>query len=366
MTAPVAAPARKTVYIVQVLRGIAAAAVAVYHTHLILAKPEYGGVAVFGSVAGYGWLGVNFFFVLSGFIILLAHFRDIGQPARAGPYAWRRFVRVYPIYWIFTLAYMAAATVGLGSPSFGWDFPNLLSTFTLIVFDPEPQPPLQVAWTLFFEIIFYIAFLALIVNRRFGLVVFAAWPVAILVNALVLGRTNFGPFNMWNIYFLFGMGAYLAYRHAAGRWMMPMLAVGGVLLVALFALGLVPTRMVEAQHDPVLLLYLAGVFALLLASATLFERDRALRFPAPLLLLGDASYSVYLIHSPVLSAFATLKQKLAADLLPAWATFAVALIACLTAGVLAHLLIEKPVLRLVHLRVGRLNPPASAASRRGA
>ncbi len=56
----------------------------------------------------FGHAGVDFFFVLSGFIILHVHAGDIGRPVRLGHYLQRRFTRVYPFYWVvFLLALLA-------------------------------------------------------------------------------------------------------------------------------------------------------------------------------------------------------------------------------------------------------------------
>ncbi len=72
------------------MRGLAALSVVVYHTYIILMEPQYGGHVLFAPVARHGVLGVSFFFVLSGFIISSAHWRDIGQPAAISRYAVRR------------------------------------------------------------------------------------------------------------------------------------------------------------------------------------------------------------------------------------------------------------------------------------
>jgi exopolysaccharide production protein ExoZ len=353
-----AAPApRRTIYVVQVLRGLAALAVTFYHAHLILAKPEYGGIEAFAGVAGYGWLGVNFFFVLSGFIILMAHAGDIGVPRRARHYATRRFVRVYPVYWIFTAVYVAAALAGLGRPDSPATVTNILASATLVPFDPAPLPPLQVAWTLFYEVFFYALFLVLILSRRLGLALIALWGVAILFYGLVLGRSEMNPLNMWSMYFIVGMGAFLAYRRMPVRWGWPFLLAGGALLAGAIATGQVPGRIVAAQHQPPLLLGLAIVFAILLAGATLIEKARPFAVPASLLLLGDASYSLYLVHSPVLSVFGAVQGR-AGFALPEPFLFLLASAIALVAGIAAHLLVEKPLLRALHMRVGRLRPSA--------
>ncbi len=67
---------------IQAMRGLAAMSVAAHHTSLIMAESKYGGVSAFEAVTSKGWIGVNFFFVLSGFIIFLAHSKDINRPAR--------------------------------------------------------------------------------------------------------------------------------------------------------------------------------------------------------------------------------------------------------------------------------------------
>lgn len=353
---------RKTVYSVQVMRGFAAAAVAIYHTHLILLNPQYGSIDIYGAVATRGWIGVNFFFVLSGFIILLAHYRDIGAPRQAGRYLWRRFVRVYPIYWLFTTAYVAAALAGIGYPDFRWTFSNMLSSYALIAFEPQPLPPLSVAWTLFYEITFYAMFLLLILNRTLGIAAFAVWTIAILVNTVLLANSSIEVLDVWNIYFAIGMGAYIAFRRMDGRWGLPLFGIGALLLVGVFAAGVIPSRIAFAEDHPLLLMALALIFALILTGAALYERDRSIRMPKALLLLGDASFSVYLLHSPALSLIAGLNKRLIPGLLPDWLLFWAAAAASILAGILAHLLVERPLLKAVNLQVGRLHRRAEMPS----
>ena len=61
-------------------------------------RPDAG--LPFGGLFLFAHAGVDFFFVLSGFIIYRVHRGDIGSPHRLSRYAWRRFVRIYPTYWI--------------------------------------------------------------------------------------------------------------------------------------------------------------------------------------------------------------------------------------------------------------------------
>ena len=67
--------------ILQVMRGIAALSVVVFHCHVILNLPEYGGMNVLGGVSCFGWLGVNFFFALSGYVLTRSFERHLARPS---------------------------------------------------------------------------------------------------------------------------------------------------------------------------------------------------------------------------------------------------------------------------------------------
>ena len=84
----------------EVGRGLAAAMVAMSHALSLLAEPRWLGVEPFGGRFANMNVGVDFFFVLSGFIVTFVHWHDLGRPERLGRYARRRFTRVFPAYWI--------------------------------------------------------------------------------------------------------------------------------------------------------------------------------------------------------------------------------------------------------------------------
>jgi peptidoglycan/LPS O-acetylase OafA/YrhL len=346
----------KTILSVQVMRGLAAVAVAIYHTHLILAQPEYGSIETFGAVASRGWMGVNFFFVLSGFIIMFAHVNDVGRPDRIGNYLWKRLVRVYPVYWIFLTFFLIAAYRGIGHASFSWRPENLISAYALVKIAEPLSLPLQVAWTLFYEMAFYVVFCTLILNRLLGTVVFAAWAASILIGSLALGHEP-GMLHMWDdmwcAYFLIGACTYFVFTRADARWGVPLLVLG-LLLLVLTAATLAGGRIGITQKNPLVLLALAAPFALILLGGALSERHHNWRFSRPLLKIGDATYSIYLVHSPVITVFALLNLRLAAHWMPPIPLFVLTATVAVTAGVLAHIFVEKPVLRALRdLRAGR-------------
>ena len=161
---------------IEACRGIAAAAVVLYHAARHLNKIY--GLPSLTAVFQFGHAGVDLFFVISGFIILYVHYRDINSPARLRHYVGRRFTRVMPTYWVaLALTVLLAAGGHAGLPSLS----DLIWSVSLAPSDH--QLLLGIAWTLRYEIIFYALFCILIVNRIAGLVTMSVWLAAIIFVA---------------------------------------------------------------------------------------------------------------------------------------------------------------------------------------
>ena len=346
-SAPLVEP-RRQISSLQVLRGFAAIAVAFYHAQIIMAQPEYGGITLLQGIATKGWLGVNFFFVLSGFIISYAHHNDIGKPDRVGKYAWRRFARVYPVYWIYLTGYICAAALGIGNPDFSWDLEHLLSAYSLIPMTWAPSIPLQPAWTLFFEIGFYLVFACIILNRIFGLTVITIWVLAIGYTSFILGQNDFWPLHVWNIYFLVGIGTHLAYRKTPTHWWPMILAAGVITLIAMLGLGLIDDHLGKAIKKPLAILALAIPFAMILLGVILLEGATGWQAPKSLMFLGNASYSIYLIHSPVLSVLAALSHNFISINVHPLLLYSAFVTLSVAAGAIAHLVIEQPIINALN------------------
>lgn len=336
---------------IQVMRGIAAMAVALYHTHVILSMKEYGGNEIFGSLANLGWIGVNFFFVLSGFIILFAHAKDIGDKASLGRYFWRRCARVYPIYWIFLTLFIVMAMRGMGTHGVDLSPRALFSAYSLFQVMEAPPLPLKVAWTLLLEMKFYLVFATLILWRRAGVAIMALWALAILLRNTVEPFPDFaalgpdwGLLSIWNINFLFGLAAcWTATRvtNAAG----PFFFVAGLAMLAYTMAGAPGQEF--AMRMPPLLTQFAICFAAIITGAVLCERRYGWKLPKWNLLLGNASYSIYLVHSAAISAVAGLNMKFGHGHVPPVALFIGVFAIAVTAGVFVHLFLEQPILRLL-------------------
>jgi peptidoglycan/LPS O-acetylase OafA/YrhL len=164
LTEPGRRPDRDYVAALTGLRGVAAAFVFCYHyayfnpgIRLDLAMPLLGHVLQ--TAFGLGFVGVDLFFVLSGFLLSIpfAAAKMEQRPAPAlGHYLQRRVLRVFPAYWAqLAVLLLAGAWFVSWRPLSGWDWPaHLLMVFNV---GPEPvRPMVGVWWTLPVEFSFYL------------------------------------------------------------------------------------------------------------------------------------------------------------------------------------------------------------------
>lgn len=329
-------------------RAVAAIMVVLFHAHVFTVPDSIYRGTIDGVWRGFGmgFAGVEFFFVLSGFIMFFVHRGDLGIPARAGRFIRKRLIRIYPIYWIILggLVCMYFAFPGRG-PENARDPLALVTSFLLI--PTEGDPIMRVAWTLEFEMFFYLMFTLVILNRRLGLAVFALWMALSAfgtVRPFEAHPLSF-LFSYYNLLFLFGIGAAAAFPRLS-----PKQALGAVLFgtAGFLFVGLTDVyRVFDWAHS-----WRTVAFGLCAAIAVAGLAAGALRPWRWTVFLGDASYSIYLAHLPAMgfAAIAIRKAGLP-EMLPVPLVFLVTVLCGVMAGVVIHLLIEKPVLRLLAQRV---------------
>ena len=303
--------------------GRALAALMVLGFHLGLAVKAYFGVEVF--LLPWGHAGVDFFFVLSGFIVTRVHAGDVDEPARLGRFLHRRFVRIYPIYWVvFLAAYAGAYRIVKLTPL------EVVKALSLVPADTAPV--ISVAWSLQWEVVFYLLFGAFILSRWLGLAAVAAVLAWLPGSAIYL--------------LLFAGGVLCALIDRRGLALRgPLLACAGALV---FAGACVFDTVTGLKPTPVL-----GVGScLLLLGLVASERQGRVFGAHPLLqLLGDASYAIYLVHYPLISAGCKLAMVLGLQG-PVWGAvlYPVLLIAAVGAGVGLHRRVEKPLVARLNRR----------------
>ena len=157
----------------QVFRGLAAFAVVSHHA--VVSTDAFVGIVPYSinSILVKGYLGVDFFFVLSGFIIMYTHMNDNQTNSSLLRYILKRVTRIYPPYLPISITLIAFYKLMPELSASGGREYSLMSSFLLI---PSDLPPaLPVAWTLIHEMIFYTFFLLFFISPRvlfFGLM---AW-----------------------------------------------------------------------------------------------------------------------------------------------------------------------------------------------
>ncbi|MDZ3833682.1 MAG: acyltransferase [Sphingopyxis sp.] len=339
--------------LIEVGRGAAALAVAIFHANASsrhMGGPFYPGLGVFEH-------GVDFFFVISGFIIYVAHAGGTRGAAATKDYLRRRALRIFPTLWLIVAGW-ALLRVVVGEPPDAATFTRSMLPYPSL----EPTLPL-VVWTLRFELLFYAVFAIFMFQPRFGLTAFAIWSLAVIVQMALIysghgltGRASFF-LSAYVLDFMIGMGVAFLYRTFAFR---PSL---GPLFVALclLALSLYLLRQSGAARvsfaDYVSAPAAFGTLALGLLFAFvvygLLAAERAVAPPAWMVRLGGMSYALYLIHTPVNAVVQHLLPFLPAEALR-WGAGHVLLV---TAGVLAAAIFHDRVERPLARHLDRLTAP---------
>ncbi|MBL9137820.1 MAG: acyltransferase, partial [Verrucomicrobiales bacterium] len=310
---------------IQSLRGIAAVLVLLFHvTGNTLYHFQH---APFLGLFEFGEVGVPIFFVISGFIIFHAHRRDLGDPSKLPRYLWRRTTRIYPAFWI---ANGAMCLLYLVRPQFADDPRTMDPGMVAASFALLPtgiDPPLAVAWTLQYEILFYLAFACGVWNRRLGIVATAMVGVPALVTCFArefparyqppVLDVLFSPLQL-----LFGLGILAHYLQARGRSAATDTALERWRSMAAWSavvLAVIGAAHVNRYGNLMKAGYVGVSFLFGIATATLIACGpgtwvtRRLGSSRLWILLGNASYSIYLVHSPIISAFMKVGQKLPLD-----------------------------------------------------
>ena len=325
---------RRSLDTLQLGRAFAALAVVCHHTTRTLAQPKYLGENVF-PIFNAGDSGVMYFFVLSGFVIFLAHANDFGDRDNALRFVWRRVQRIYPVLWVALICVVPLVLLMKADLSFY----DLFSSFLLLPIEHEPI--IDVVWTLRHEMIFYAIFALAIWKPRIGWTAGAVWLGLSFVQPIIFPAYPLS-FVFHPAHVLFGLGI-LAYWLFVSRnivfpklsLMLGILLFGGTWIAV--AYGVVPKNAISTWC------YGVGAMLMILGGVVL-ETKTALRMPRVLIFLGEASYSIYLVHFPALSGFAKLVTKLKERNVPDELLFVMVAMGGVAVGVVFYLLVERPLL----------------------
>lgn len=284
-----------------------------------------------------GSFGVDLFFVISGFIMSVM---TATKGREIGKFVIDRVARIVPTYWIVTL--LSAAGAAVRPWVFAIQPPDAKTLIFSLLFLPQVTPPIiPQGWTLNIEMFFYAAFATTLIFRRATQVIILSTMLACLV---VLGFiVNIGA-GTEKIYFTPRLLEFVGGLAIAELWLRDKLA-NHTLGIAAILIGLVAAqlgswsaRFVEVAWVPASILVVAGSLTC----------DRRLKVPKIVLLglIGDASYIVYLIHTPIVQIVKIQRW------LPIPIQISVAVVICVAAS-LAALPIERRIVRYTRLRLSQ-------------
>ncbi len=338
------------------LRFFAALAVVLIHV-----GPRFARAKWLLTADDLGYVGVSFFFLLSGFVLTWSY-----AGASAQRFWFLRFARIWPAQFILALF---ALTILAAREHMPGRWGRVAELLLLQSWSPDVRVYYGgngVAWSLsaeaFFYLLFPLAILGLLRMRGRGLLVTAAVTLAVMAGAPLIARAAgisdamyswlffvFPPYRFAE--FLLGMvlarAVQLGLRLPAPGWT-ALGATAGLAVAARWLTDLSLHTGTVAQRPFVALLMLPSFAVLLLAGATRDldgSRHRWWLGSRPLVLLGEWSFALYLIHKPLFLLTDHWNWWHNTGGLSAVAAFFAYLACALYAAALLHSFVEKPIER---------------------
>jgi exopolysaccharide production protein ExoZ len=299
---------------VQLLRGLAAWIVVFHHFMQLFFNFECSSwLSCF--VATRGGVGVDVFFVISGFVMVTTtHARD----TTPWTFAAKRLARIVPAYWLWTVV-VAALALGLphglvpyASASRGSILESALMSMLFLPYQNPAGyglfPLLTVGWSLNYEMLFYATFAVSLMWRGLRQLLFVA-VVLVLLSSFWPWRFPLSEFLHNKLIWEFLYGGVLGWLQVTRR--LPLnSAAGGVAVVV----GIALIASFSQQYRA----FTWGIGSLLIVFGVLCQERFASRL-RHLVRLGDLSYSKYLVHCVVLFVLVDLYRSVdRPDLWPAY------------------------------------------------
>lgn len=298
----------------QVGRAVAVLSVLVFHISGLSLEYQHG--RFYSPWTQLLRAGVDVFFVISGVVMTVTTYEKFGKPGTGKRFLIHRVSRIYPPYlFLTTLLFL----FWLHNPSVVNRRSGGVDLFTSFTLWPSVGhlPLVQVGWTLSFELMFYLVFFCMIILvRRENLPrALLFWSLAIMAGTAGIAVDSLGGllrvfplapffFSPYVLQFVAGCFIGLAYLRTDLVWGRACLIAGTLL----FAVQAVIFQMINLQDGglggsrTVLRVLLFGVPAVLLVYGLLACGGDSGRLKSPgwLVKCGDMSYSIYLVHLPVI------------------------------------------------------------------
>lgn len=352
--APAPAPARNVVtvprsrprlYVIDGIRLVAALMVAVHHYagtnranqpgNAIWDRPASEIMPTLFHFASFGWIGVEIFFVISGFVICMSCW---GRTPK--DFFVSRVIRLYPAYWV-GVAFTTAAMIALPGV---WERPpgrDILLNFTMLQSGSNVPDVDIVYWTLWSELRFYLLFMVVVamgLTYRRVVVFCCAWGAAAMlapVSKFPLLVLAADPSGAW--YFIAGLALYLMHRFGQDLLLWGILAMAWLMGQRELAMR-VAYEDVSSWRGAVVIF---TVFLLVMVAVALGYTDR-IRWKW-LVTAGCLTYPLYLMH--YVAGVALLNRL--HDTMDPRLLIALVVAGFLVLAWLVHRFVERPAARLL-------------------
>lgn len=314
----------------------------------------WGGLSSDSILGRLGIYAVSTFYVLSGVSLALVYSGRIQWGVDFLDFFVKRFFRIFPLFWFATTAAILLKVI-LGRASgtdldFSWS--QVLLNYSLLFGFIDPSLALTVGgWSIGNEVFFYFFFpFVMLFSNRYPVVVLvffiAGLFLAVYYSFFVL-MPELGLQAQWQFYvsslnqlFLFAGGVVVGFYFKSipplGIWWLILLGVTG--LFCLYPVtGDRINLVVGAERFIFSFSCIVIVLCLLVLNPTVGWGGRALQF------LGEASYSVYLLHPLVYMVLSAVLKLLG---MGAWERAVVAVISTLVVSWAVYLYLEQPMMRL--------------------
>lgn len=334
-------------YSIQAARFLAAFMVLVVHCFSYLQPAMSAHAEEILYISALGNAGVHVFFVISGFVIVYAARNDFGSARSIGPFLLRRFLRIFPIYWILAVINIPVrAAIDLPLPDGAGDY-----ALSLLLYPGHSSNLIFVGWSLSFEVLFYLVcgVMLIFTPGRAVLMMTGLFLVLVVLGLAGIGKQVDSGFWTNALFAEFVLGAWIAWLAIREVRIAPWLA--GAAIVAGFLLFLAG-YVVDYTRYPRVMLW-AVPSALLVFGCVNLELAGALPAAARRFrTLGDASYSLYLVHAILIPPLLTLIVPAGQAALAVTLGIGVVLgLVSILAAVWVYSAVERPVLSWLRRRL---------------
>jgi exopolysaccharide production protein ExoZ len=317
---------------IHALRSIAPFLMIIFHSFVLLQQKADYHFSFLDHLSRSG--GVDFFFVLTGFLTYYIYHNKITNVADALGFIRKKLLRIYPLYWVVLLTVLPVIAL---IPSLGSEGDRTIIKLIKTIFLLSTEPIIAVAWSLTFTLFFYFVFaVARLLPKRIAIVLLTLWVVAIII-------VNDGfLLNYYHLDLMIGVLVGNTLRRMRAKKPLWLVTIG----VCLFILTWCNFIFNWLTFNPII--FYSTASACLIYGVVSLDLMKEIRIPKVIRKLGDASFAIFLTHSITISSILTIVTRLK---IPLWNTFPMIILfvsICAIVGLLLHSLVEKPLVTLLN------------------